>query len=82
MLPLSSLLNIAPTPSPSSSSVNGAHIIRWDREGAIVTDTFDYNQESHLANFFYRLGRASPVLHGVNTSVMPASAMLLLQGWH
>ncbi|KAG1812396.1 uncharacterized protein BJ212DRAFT_1219319, partial [Suillus subaureus] len=50
---------------------NCARIIRWDREGAIITDAFNYNQESHLANFFYHLGQASPVLHGVDTSVTP-----------
>ncbi|KAG2065457.1 hypothetical protein BDR04DRAFT_943283, partial [Suillus decipiens] len=53
---------------------NHARIIRWDREGAIVTDAFDYSQESHLANFFYRLGQASPALRGVDTSITLASA--------
>ncbi|KAG2743365.1 hypothetical protein P692DRAFT_20878758 [Suillus brevipes Sb2] len=33
---------------------NRARIIRWDREGAIVTNTFDYNHEPHLADFFHR----------------------------
>ncbi|KAG2057288.1 hypothetical protein BDR06DRAFT_832956, partial [Suillus hirtellus] len=32
---------------------NHAHIIRWDREGAIITTAFNYNNKSHLANFFY-----------------------------
>ncbi|KAG2746053.1 hypothetical protein P692DRAFT_20678448, partial [Suillus brevipes Sb2] len=53
---------------------NRARIIRWDREGAIVTDIFDYNQESYLADFFYCLARASPALRGIDTSVTPASA--------
>ncbi|KAG2112045.1 uncharacterized protein F5147DRAFT_572920 [Suillus discolor] len=53
---------------------NFAHIIRWDREGAIVTCTFDYNKCPHLADFFHCFSQASPALHGVDTSVMPASA--------
>ncbi|KAG1767305.1 hypothetical protein EV702DRAFT_1050408 [Suillus placidus] len=52
---------------------NRARIIRWDREGAIVTNTFDYYHEPHLADFFHRFARASPALHGVDTSVTPAS---------
>ncbi|KAG2045423.1 hypothetical protein BDR06DRAFT_824813, partial [Suillus hirtellus] len=52
---------------------NRAHIIRWDREGAIVMTAFNYNNKSHLANFFYHFGRASPALHGINTSITPAS---------
>ncbi|KAG1802899.1 uncharacterized protein HD556DRAFT_1304139 [Suillus plorans] len=52
---------------------NHARIIRWDREGAIVMATFDYNSEPHLADFFHRFGRASPALRGVDTSVTPAS---------
>ncbi|KAG1823059.1 hypothetical protein EV424DRAFT_1538710 [Suillus variegatus] len=52
---------------------NRARIIRWDREGAIVTDAFDYSCEPHLADFFYRFARASPALRGVDTSVTPAS---------
>ncbi|KAG2062211.1 hypothetical protein BDR06DRAFT_858889, partial [Suillus hirtellus] len=31
-----------------------AHIIRWDREGAIVTSAIDYNNEPYLAGFFHR----------------------------
>ncbi|KAG1797469.1 uncharacterized protein HD556DRAFT_1441030 [Suillus plorans] len=52
---------------------NCACIIRWDREGAIVTNTFDYYHESHLADFFYCFARASPALCGVDTSITPAS---------
>ncbi|KAG1765365.1 hypothetical protein EDD22DRAFT_845472 [Suillus occidentalis] len=44
-------------------------IIRWDREGAIVTSPIDYNNEPHLADFFYRYARASPEMRGVDTSV-------------
>ncbi|KAG1749182.1 hypothetical protein EDD22DRAFT_785474, partial [Suillus occidentalis] len=53
--------------------INHAHLIRWDREGAIVTEAFDYQHKPHLANFFYRFTQASPALHGVNTLVMPGS---------
>ncbi|KAG2048865.1 hypothetical protein BDR06DRAFT_894752, partial [Suillus hirtellus] len=31
-----------------------ARIIRWDREGAIVTSAIKYNTEPHLADFFQR----------------------------
>ncbi|KAG1854333.1 hypothetical protein C8R48DRAFT_610055, partial [Suillus tomentosus] len=31
-----------------------ARIIRWDREGAIVTGAINYNTEPHLADFFHR----------------------------
>ncbi|KAG2059151.1 hypothetical protein BDR06DRAFT_828270, partial [Suillus hirtellus] len=30
-----------------------AQIIRWDREGAIVTSTINYNNEPDLADFFH-----------------------------
>ncbi|KAG2362920.1 hypothetical protein BDR07DRAFT_1283520 [Suillus spraguei] len=50
-----------------------ACIIRWDSEGAVVTSPIHYNTEPHLADFFYRYSKASPELHGVDTSVMPAS---------
>ncbi|KAG1866120.1 hypothetical protein F4604DRAFT_1928133 [Suillus subluteus] len=52
---------------------NRARIIRWDREGAIITDIFDYNHEPHLADFIYRYARASPAMRSVDTSVSPAS---------
>ncbi|KAG1762982.1 hypothetical protein EDD22DRAFT_846735 [Suillus occidentalis] len=52
---------------------NRARIIRWDREGAIVTNAFNYFHEPHLADFFHRFSRASPALRGVDTSVTPAS---------
>ncbi|KAG2086012.1 uncharacterized protein F5147DRAFT_588717, partial [Suillus discolor] len=35
---------------------NRARLIRWDREGAIVTNTFNYHHEPYLADFFYRFG--------------------------
>ncbi|KAG1878998.1 hypothetical protein F4604DRAFT_1923685 [Suillus subluteus] len=51
-----------------------ARIIRWDREGAIVTSVINYNTEPHLADFFHRYAQASPELRGVDTSVSPANA--------
>ncbi|KAG2341490.1 hypothetical protein BDR05DRAFT_850991, partial [Suillus weaverae] len=51
-----------------------ARIIRWDREGAIVTSAINYNTEPHLADFFHRYAQASPELHGINTSISPTSA--------
>jgi len=36
-------------------------------------DSFIYNHEPHLADFFYHYARALPEMHGVNTSVTPAS---------
>lgn len=50
-----------------------ARIIRWDREGAIVTSPIYYNDEPHLADFFHRYARASPEMRGVDTSVTLAS---------
>ncbi|KAG1734425.1 uncharacterized protein EDB91DRAFT_1250943 [Suillus paluster] len=50
-----------------------ARIIRWDREGAVVTSPIHYNTKPHLADFFYRFAKASPELRGVDTSVTPAS---------
>ncbi|KAG2337172.1 hypothetical protein BDR05DRAFT_843162, partial [Suillus weaverae] len=50
-----------------------ARIIRWDREGAIVTSAINYNNEPHLADFFHRYARASPEMRGIDTSVTLAS---------
>jgi hypothetical protein len=50
-----------------------ARIIRWDREGAIVTGVINYNTEPYLADFFHRYARASPELRGIDTSVSLAS---------
>ncbi|KAG1800243.1 uncharacterized protein HD556DRAFT_1222013, partial [Suillus plorans] len=52
---------------------NRARIIRWDREGAIITNTFDYYYKLHLTNFFYHFAQASHALYGIDTSVTPAS---------
>ncbi|KAG2030244.1 hypothetical protein BDR03DRAFT_878788, partial [Suillus americanus] len=51
-----------------------ARIIRWDREGVLVTRAFDYNEHPHLADFFRRFSQASPALRGVDTSVTSAGA--------
>ncbi|KAG2059964.1 hypothetical protein BDR06DRAFT_832647, partial [Suillus hirtellus] len=32
---------------------NRACIIRWDREGAIITSAIDYNNKPYLADFFH-----------------------------
>ncbi|KAG1901811.1 uncharacterized protein F5891DRAFT_950129, partial [Suillus fuscotomentosus] len=50
-----------------------ARIIRWDREGAIVTGPINYNNQPHLANFFHRYARASPEMCGINTSITLAN---------
>lgn len=50
-----------------------ARIIRWDREGAIVTSVIKYNTEPYLADFFHRFARASPALRGIDTSISPTS---------
>lgn len=65
-------LSSAPSSIPmySLSSLCGrARIIRWDREGAIVTSAIDYNNEPDVAEFFHRYSRASPEMCGVDTSV-------------
>lgn len=51
-----------------------ARIIRWDREGAIVTSAIKYNTEPHLADFFQRYTGASPKLCGIDTPISPTSA--------
>ncbi|KAG1803843.1 uncharacterized protein HD556DRAFT_1303841 [Suillus plorans] len=55
-------------------SILHSRILRWDREGVIITGSFDYNDKPYLADFFYCYARASPEMHGVNISVTPASA--------
>lgn len=46
-----------------------ARLIRWDRSGAIVTESFPYDEEPHLAEFFHRYSEASPELRGVDTTM-------------
>ncbi|KAH9989993.1 hypothetical protein BJV77DRAFT_920907, partial [Russula vinacea] len=35
-------------------TVGKARILRWDRSGAIVTDSIDINRAPHLVEFFHR----------------------------
>ena len=44
------------------------HIIRWDREGAVVTEPILYNIDSSLVEFFSWYLQAPPELHGVSQS--------------
>ncbi|GJE92009.1 hypothetical protein PsYK624_081620 [Phanerochaete sordida] len=51
-----------------------ARFIRWDRAGAIVSERFDYVQESELlANFLWRLSSMSDVQRGWDPAVNRAS---------
>ncbi|KAG1827527.1 uncharacterized protein BJ212DRAFT_1257109, partial [Suillus subaureus] len=47
-------------------------IIRWDREGAIISSAINYNNKPDLADFFYHYTQASPEMHGVDTPIMLA----------
>jgi len=46
-----------------------ARIIRWDREGAIVTKPIFYDTDPALVEFFSRFSQAPPALRGVDTTV-------------
>ena len=60
-----------------------ARLIRWDRDGATVTQSFDYiKQPSILANFFWRYAHLDLRLRGHDTSVSPASPVDLQQIQH
>ena len=50
-----------------------ARIIRWDREGAIVTESIKYDQNSSLVRFLSRYSQAPLSLRGIDTTVLPAS---------
>lgn len=50
-----------------------AYIIRWDREGAVVTTPIKYAEDKTLAEFFWRYSQASPQLRGVDTTVNEAT---------
>ncbi|KAF8121661.1 hypothetical protein EV363DRAFT_878024, partial [Boletus edulis] len=50
-----------------------ARIIRWDREGAIVTEPIPYNTNTLLAEFFSRFSQAPPELRGVDTTIVEAT---------
>ncbi|THU98068.1 hypothetical protein K435DRAFT_753274 [Dendrothele bispora CBS 962.96] len=46
-----------------------ARLIRWDRAGAIVTEEFNYGQESYLADFYWRFTHATAKARGHDTTV-------------
>ena len=47
-----------------------ARFIRWDRDGATVTERFSYIQYPHLlADFFWRYNHLDPLQQGYDTSV-------------
>ena len=47
-----------------------ARFIRWDRDGAIVTERFNYMQQSHfLARFFWQYNYLDPRQRGYDTSI-------------
>ena len=55
--------------------VNRDHacIIRWERDGAIVTEPIFYNIDSALVRFFSQYSQAPPGLCGIDTTISPAS---------
>ncbi|KAK7041788.1 hypothetical protein VNI00_009077 [Paramarasmius palmivorus] len=46
-----------------------ARLIRWDREGAVVTRKFCYYEEPFLVDFLWRYNQASPETRGYDSSV-------------
>ena len=51
-----------------------ARFIRWDRDGATVTQSFNYIRNPHiLAYFFWRYSHLNPSQRGYDTSVSPVS---------
>jgi hypothetical protein len=50
-----------------------ARLFRWDRAGAIVSEAFDYVNDSHLIEFFRRYDNLSPEERGQDTSVKAPS---------
>jgi hypothetical protein len=49
-----------------------ARIIRWDREGAIVTEPIAYNEEPSLVRFLSLYSQAPKSLRGIDITVSPA----------
>ncbi|KAK7030407.1 hypothetical protein VNI00_014151 [Paramarasmius palmivorus] len=49
---------------------NYARLIRFDREGAVVTKQFRYHQDQYLAEFMWRFNHASPEARGRDPSVI------------
>ena len=58
------------------------HIIRWDREGAVVTEPIPYNIDSSLVEFFSRYSQAPPELRGIDTtiSIAPGDEAMAARG--
>jgi Fungal protein kinase len=53
---------------------NTARFIRWDRAGAIVTQSFNYIEKPELlAGFYWRFSRLSPIQQGFDPTVVQAS---------
>jgi hypothetical protein len=48
---------------------NCARLIRWDRAGAIVSDSFDYVHGKQLVEFFLRFDQLSPEQRGRDPTV-------------
>ncbi|KAI3616562.1 other 1 protein kinase, partial [Moniliophthora roreri] len=52
-----------------------ARLIRFDREGAVVTSAFRYAKEKHLVDFLWRFNHSSPEIRGHDRTVtVPSSA--------
>lgn len=64
-------LSFAPRLHLFSVCIRGtnAHLIRWDRAGAVISAEFDFTEESHLADFFRRFCHLTPEEKGFDTSV-------------
>ena len=46
-----------------------AHIIQWDREGAVVIEPIAYNHDPSLVEFLSLYLQASPELHGIDIMI-------------
>jgi hypothetical protein len=46
-----------------------ARLIRWDRGGAVVTDSFPFNSQPYLLNFLFRYNHADPDKRGHDVTV-------------
>uniref|UniRef100_A0A0W0FWI6 Fungal-type protein kinase domain-containing protein n=1 Tax=Moniliophthora roreri TaxID=221103 RepID=A0A0W0FWI6_MONRR len=51
-----------------------ARLLRFDREGAVVTSSFAYEEETHLVDFLWRFNHASSEARGHDGSVTMPSA--------
>jgi hypothetical protein len=50
-----------------------ARLLRWDRSGVIVSESFDYTVKDHLHEFFWRFSHASYEKRGFDTTIRPAT---------